>query len=82
LLSSLAPTYPQRARLANVQGVVVIDAFVDETGKVTDMKRISGSAMLVQAALDALRTWKYEPVRLKGEPIAMDTQVSVDFDLH
>jgi protein TonB len=79
LLSSLAPTYPQRARLANVQGVVVIDAFV---GKVTDMKMLSGSAMLVQAALDALRTWKYEPARLKGEPIAMHTQVSVDFDLH
>jgi outer membrane biosynthesis protein TonB len=38
--------------------------------------------MLVQAALDALRTWKYEPARLKGEPIAMHTQVSVDFDLH
>jgi protein TonB len=79
LLSSLAPTYPQRARLDNVQGVVVIDAFV---GKVTDMKMLSGSAMLVQAALDALRTWKYEPARLKGEPIAMHTQVSVDFDLH
>ena len=82
LLSSPAPTYPQRARQADVEGVVVIDAFVDETGKVIDMKVISGPAMLVHAALDALRTWKYEPARLNGEAIATHTQVSVNFSLH
>ncbi len=82
LLSSPAPIYPQRARLGNVQGVVVIDAFVDETGKVTEMKIVSGPPLLIQAALDALRTWKYDPARLNGEPIPMHTQVSLDFNLH
>jgi periplasmic protein TonB len=63
-------------------GPVADYALIDETGRVTDMKVISGSAMLVQAALDALRTWKHEPARLNREPIGMHTQVSLDFNLH
>ena len=60
----------------------MIDALVDATGKVTDMMVISGSPSLTQAAMDALRTWKYEPARLNGQPIAMHMQVSINFSLH
>jgi len=82
LVSSSPPVYPSVARLENLQGVAVIDVLVDATGKVTDMMVISGSPRLAQAAMDALRTWKYEPARLNGQPIAMHTHVSINFSLH
>jgi protein TonB len=69
------------ARTEKMEGVVVIDALVDDTGKVTDMKVISGFPRLTQAAMDALRTWKYEPARLNGQPIAMHMKVSISFSL-
>jgi len=82
LVDSPPPAYPSLARMKKVQGVVVIDALVDETGKVTEMKVISGSALLLTAAMDAVRTWKYQPARLNGQPIAFHMQVSIDFSLH
>jgi TonB family protein len=81
-VSSSPPVYPSLARIENLQGVAVIDALVDATGKVTDMMVISGSLSFTQAAMDALRTWKYEPARLNGQPIAMHTHVSINFSLH
>jgi TonB family protein len=82
LLSSVPPVYPSRALMEKVQGVVVINALIDNTGKVADMKVISGPARLIDAALNAVRLWKYEPGRLDGQPIATHTQVSVKFNLH
>ncbi len=82
LISSSPPVYPSRAVMEQVQGVVVVDILVDQTGKVTDMKVISGPGRLIQAALNAIATWKYEPARLNGQIIATHTQVSVDFHLH
>jgi len=64
-----------------MEGVVVIDAVIDATGKVTDMRVISGFPRLTQAAMDSLRTWKYEPARLNGQPIAMHMKVSMNFGL-
>ena len=61
---------------------MVIDALVDATGRVTDMKVISGPAGLLPAAMAALHTWKYEPALLNGEPIPMHMKVSVNFGLH
>jgi TonB family protein len=68
-------------RTGKMQGVVVIDALVDDTGIVTDMKVISGSPRLTKVATDALHTWKFEPARLDGQPIAMRTKVNVNFRL-
>jgi general secretion pathway protein A len=70
------------ARTEKMEGVVVIDALIDATGKVTDMRVISGFPRLTGAAMDALRTWKYEPARLNGQPIAMRMKVSINFSLH
>ena len=81
LVSSPPPAYPAIARMANVAGLVVIDAVVDETGRVTDMKVISGSPLLTRAATDALHTWKYEPARLDGRPAVTHVQVSINFSL-
>ena len=82
LISSTPPTYPPRARLDQVQGVVVINALVDENGKVTEMQVLSGPSGLTGAAVEALRAWKYEPARLAGQPIATHIKVSINFNLH
>jgi general secretion pathway protein A len=81
LVSSLPPVSPSLGRAEKIQGVVVIDALVDATGKVTDMRVISGPARLTQAAMDTLHTCKYEPARLNGQPIPLHVQVSINFGL-
>ena len=59
----------------------MIDVLVDATGKVKDMKVISGPALLIQPAIEALRGWKYQPARLNDQPIEIHTTVKIDFSL-
>jgi len=79
LVSSTKLTSLSLALTDKMQGVVVIDALVDATGKVSDMRVISGTPRLTQVAMQALPTWKYEPARLNGQPIAMHMNVSINF---
>ena len=79
LVSSPPISASALARTGRMEGVAIVDALVDSTGKVTDMRVISGFPRLTQAAMDTLRTWKYEPARLNGEPIAMRVKVSINF---
>jgi protein TonB len=65
-----------------VSGFVLIDAVVDETGKVGDMRVLSGNPVLRQAAMESLRMWKYEPARLNGQPTSAHVQVRMNFSLH
>jgi TonB family protein len=81
LMSSPSPVSSSLGRTKKMQGVVVIDALVDATGTVTDMRVISGPARLTQGAMDALRTCLYEPARLNGQPIPLHVQVSINFGL-
>jgi periplasmic protein TonB len=81
LLSSVAPAYPQLARNQRLSGDVKIDALIGENGHVSAMKVISGPALLHQAAMDALRQWKYRPATLNGQPMAMHLTVTVQFKL-
>lgn len=75
------PTYPVLARQARIQGQVQIDAVLDEQGNVIEMKIVSGPPLLYQAALDALKRWKYEPTYLNDQPIAVQMIVNVTFVL-
>jgi TonB family protein len=79
LLSSVSPIYPQAAMQANVQGDVKIQATIDESGRVTKMKVLSGPILLQRAAMDALRLWRYSPSILNDKPIAVDEVVTVRF---
>lgn len=79
LISSVTPVYPQSAMQANVQGDVKIQATIDETGRVTKMKVVSGPALLQRAAMDALRQWRYAPSILDEKPIAVDMLVTIRF---
>jgi len=76
-----APQYPVIAKQTKVQGVVQIDAVLDTDGSVIEMKVVSGHPLLIQAALDAVRQWKYEPSYLNGQPIAVELIVNVTFVL-
>jgi general secretion pathway protein A len=82
LLSSPAPLYPSVARASNMGGPVVIDAVVDVTGRVTEMRVLSGNPVLRKAAMDGLSRWKYEPARLNGQPTTAHVQVRIDFTPH
>ena len=82
LISSVSPAYPALARAIALQGDVTIDALIDATGKVVTMKRLSGPVALQQAAMDALRQWKYEPARLDGQPVSTHLSVTIQFRLN
>jgi general secretion pathway protein A len=82
LISSPPPVYPAGAHAQGVQGVVVLDALVDETGKVVETTVIAGPVPLQSAAREALQNWKYQPARLNGEPIQVHIKVSTRFSLN
>ena len=75
------PQYPSLARQTHLSGTVIIDAVLDESGNVVEMKIVSGHPLLLQAALDAVRQWKYEPTYLNDIPVAVQMNVSVTFTL-
>jgi TonB family protein len=81
MISSVHPAYPMLAKNQHVSGNVLIDALIDPTGSVTTMKILSGPTLLHQAALDALKQWKYQPATLDGKPVAMHLTVTVQFRL-
>jgi protein TonB len=75
------PDYPVLAKQARVQGQVQVDATLDEQGNVIDMKVVSGPPLLYQAALDALKKWKYEPTYLNDQPVSVELIVTITFQL-
>ena len=80
-ISRPQPMYPQLARQARIQGTVHLEAVIDETGKITDLRVISGHPLLVQAALDAVRQWRYQPTILNNTPVQVQTTIDVNFTL-
>lgn len=81
LLSSVPPVYPSLARNQHVGGDVKIDALIDANGRVTSMNVLSGPTLLHQAAMDALRQWKYQPATLDGKSIPMHLTITIQFRL-
>ena len=81
LALSVRPVYPPLALKMRKQGDVVVQATIDVTGEPTQMKVLSGPAILHQAALNALAQWKYEPATLNGQPVAVTTAVTIKFQL-
>jgi protein TonB len=82
LITRVAPVYPQTAMLAHIQGTVRFTALIGKDGAVRNLQTIGGNAMLVPAAADAVRQWKYRPTLLDGEPIEVVTQIDVNFTLN
>ena len=72
------PIYPEAARQAKVQGVVVLDAIIGPDGKVLDLHAISGPDELTSAALDAVKWWRFQPYRANGQPVEVETRLAVE----
>ncbi len=81
LLHEVAPKYPQLAREARIQGTVVLQAVIGKDGTVQNLHVLSGHPMLTQAAMDAVKKWRYKPYYVNGEPVDADTQINVNFTL-
>ena len=78
-IKEVAPVYPAVARSARVAGDVVIEATIDEEGKVADARVVKSVPLLDEAALDAVRQWQYRPSLLNGVPTAVVTTITVQF---
>ena len=79
LVRKVEPAYPDEAKQARIQGTVRFDVIVGRDGTVQNATVISGHPVLITAALDALRQWRYQPTLLNGEPVEVVTQVEIPF---
>jgi protein TonB len=75
------PLYPPIARATRTAGTVVLEAVISKTGSIENLRVVSGPRMLQQAALDAVRQWRYRPYMLDGQPVEVETTVNVLFTL-
>ena len=75
------PTYPPLARSARVQGDVVLSAVIDTNGQIQNLVLVSGHPMLVPAAITAVKQWRYKPYLLNGQPVEVETTITVIFSL-
>jgi TonB family protein len=80
-ISKPQPVYPSFAKTARVEGTVVLHATISKTGTIQNVSVVSGPQMLRQAALDAVKTWRYKPYLLDNEPVEVETNVDVIFVL-
>ncbi|MGC2639293.1 MAG: energy transducer TonB [Acidobacteriaceae bacterium] len=80
-IGGAAPVYPANAKAQGVQGTVVLQATIDKDGTIRDLAVVSGPPFLAQAATDAVKTWRYLPYLLNGEPVEVRTQINVVFHL-
>jgi len=81
LIKKVQPTYPRNALAMHVEGAVQLMATVSTSGNITSVKVLSGEQLLTKAAVDAVKQWKYKPYQLNGEPVEIQTQVTVNFKL-
>jgi protein TonB len=75
------PEYPQLARMARIEGAVELEAVIGKDGTIEELKVLKGHPLLVNAALEAVRQWRYQPTLLNGEPIEVVTEIKVNFKL-
>jgi len=81
LIKKVQPPYPPLARQARIQGNVLLQALISKDGSIENLRLISGHPMLAPAALEAVKQWRYKPYFLNGEPVEVETQITVIFSL-
>jgi len=82
LVKKVNPVYPDEARAAHIQGTVVLQAEISETGDITDLELVDGPIELAGSAVAAVRQWKYKPYLLLGQPVIVSTPIQVNYQLH
>jgi TonB family protein len=81
LLYKVQPVYPSEARQARIQGTVLLRAVIDKNGRIANLEVISGPKELAPAAIGAVQQWRYRPYLLMGDPVEVDTEIRVNFEL-
>jgi protein TonB len=81
ILAQPQPVYPAWLRAARIQGDVILHAIIDREGRVAELQVISGHPALAQAALAAVRNWRYRPTLLNDQPVEVETTITVSFVL-
>jgi TonB family protein len=81
IVTQTTPEYPPQARANRIQGEVVLHAIIDKEGKISEVQIRSGDDTLAQAAVEAVRQWRYKPMLVDGEPREVDTIITVKFSL-
>jgi periplasmic protein TonB len=81
LIHDVPPQYPPEAGRARIEGTVVLMALIDKDGTVKDVRVESGLPLLAQAAIDAVKQWRYKPYLMDGEPVEVDSRITINFTL-
>ena len=81
LVRKVLPTYPSLARSARIQGQVLLQAVISKQGAIENLRVLAGHPMLVPAAIEAVRQWRYRPYVLNNEAVEVETQITVNFSL-
>ena len=81
LIHDVTPQYPPEAGRARVEGTVVLLATIGTDGSVKDVRVESGLPILAQAAIDAVKQWRYKPYMIDGEPVEVDSRITINFNL-
>jgi protein TonB len=79
ILSKTNPAYPLIARTARISGTISLAATISTTGRIENLKVLSGPPMLRQAAIDAVKTWRYRPYLLNNQPVEVETTINIVF---
>ena len=82
LVHRVDPTYPPLAQQARIQGAVVLTAIIDKDGNIQHLQFVSGHPLLAPAAIEAVKQWRYKPFLLNGQPLEVETTVTVIFHVH
>ena len=81
LIHDVVPKYPSEAGRERMQGKVVLIAVIGKDGAVQDLQVKSGMPLLAQAAIEAVKQWRYRPYLLNGEPVEIDTEITINFTM-
>lgn len=81
LIRQPLPIYPQIAKTAHIQGTIILHAIIAKDGSVQEVQYISGPPLLMRAAMDAVKQWRYQPTTLNGDAVEVDTTIQVVFTL-
>jgi TonB family protein len=82
IVTKVEPIYPEAARTAGTEGLVVLDAVIAPDGSVKRLRPLSGTDLLVRSATDAVQSWKFEPYLSSGNPVEVETTITVEFRLN
>ncbi len=82
ILTKVDPVYPEAARSAGIEGLVVLDLVIAADGSVKSLRPVSGPELLVQSAKEAVKSWKFEPYLASGTAVEVETTIAVEFRLN